>query len=154
MTDDSNFKQSPRGAQRLADVFFTQHSAEQDIMAANAEAEPEMTKKRNPPVGLVYSTDPSVHIGAKPEIEVQTLPPGEQTLRVRLETKQRAGKAVTVVAGFIGSAADLDTLGKNLKGYCGTGGSAKDGAILIQGDQREKVLGWLAKSGYGKARLG
>ena len=111
-------------------------------------------KKRNLPGGLVYSTDPSVQIGAKPEAEAQTLPPGEQKLRVRLETKQRAGKAVTLVTGFVGSAADSETLAKQLKGHCGTGGSAKDGEILIQGDQREKVIGWLGARGYDKAKLG
>lgn len=111
-------------------------------------------KKRKLPGGLVYSTDPSVQIGAKPDAEAQTLPPAEQSLRVRLETKQRAGKAVTLVTGFIGSAADLEALGKQLKGHCGTGGSAKDGEILIQGDQRDKVMGWLAKNGYAKAKLG
>jgi translation initiation factor 1 len=113
-----------------------------------------MMKKRNPPGGLVYSTDPSVKIGAKPESEVPTLPPSEQILRVRLETKQRAGKAVTLVTGFVGNAADLEALAKQLKGHCGSGGSAKDGEILIQGDQREKVTGWLAKSGYVKAKRG
>ena len=111
-------------------------------------------KKRDLPGGLVYSTDPSVRIGARPEAEAQTLPPGEQKLRVRLETKQRAGKAVTLVTGFIGSAADLEALAKQLKGHCGTGGSAKDGEILIQGDQRDRVMGWLAKNGYVKVKRG
>ena len=103
-----------------------------------------MVKKRKLPGGMVYSTDPNVKIGARPKPEAQTLPPDQQNLRVRLETKQRAGKAVTLVTGFVGSAAGLETLGKKLKGHCGTGGSAKDGEILIQGDQREKVLQWLA----------
>ena len=113
-----------------------------------------MMKKRTLPGGLVYSTDPSVRIGAKPEPEPKTLPPAEQSLRVRLETRHRAGKAMTVIAGFIGSAADLVALAKQLKGHCGTGGSAKDGEILIQGDQRERVMQWLAKSGYAKAKRG
>jgi translation initiation factor 1 len=71
-----------------------------------------------------------------------------QPLRLRLETKHRAGKAVTVVTGFVGRDEDLQALGKQLKTYCGTGGSAKDGEIIIQGDQREKVRGWLLKQGY------
>jgi translation initiation factor 1 len=120
----------------------------------NQKADPEMMKKRSLPGGLVYSTDPSVQIGAKPEAETPTLPPAVQDLRVRLETKQRAGKAVTLITGFIGSTADLETLAKQLKAHCGTGGSAKDGEILIQGDQRDKVVGWLAKSGYAKAKKG
>jgi translation initiation factor 1 len=97
--------------------------------------------------GYVYSTDPDfrpLHTGEDEE----TLPPAKQPLRIRLETKHRAGKAVTVVTGFVGRDEDLQVLGKQLKTYCGTGGSAKDGEIIIQGDQREKVRGWLLKQGY------
>jgi translation initiation factor 1 len=65
-----------------------------------------------------------------------------------LETKHRAGKAATIVTGFVGLDADLQALGKQLKTHCGTGGSAKDGEIIIQGDQREKVRTWLLKQGY------
>ena len=55
-------------------------------------------------------------------------------------------------AGFIGATADVDRLGKILKTYCGTGGSVKDGVIIIQGDQREKVKQWLLKNGYTKTK--
>jgi translation initiation factor 1 len=55
---------------------------------------------------------------------------------------------VTIVDGFIGKESDLEELGKKLKTFCGTGGSAKDGEIIIQGDQREKVKQWLLKQGY------
>ena len=97
--------------------------------------------------GYVYSTDPDFRMDDAQEVR-ETLPPAQQLLRIRLETKHRAGKAVTIVDGFIGTDADLQELGKKLKTYCGTGGSAKDGEIIIQGDQREKVRGWLIKAGY------
>jgi translation initiation factor 1 len=55
---------------------------------------------------------------------------------------------VTVVLGFVGTEEDLVQLGKDLKSHCGTGGSAKDGKIIVQGDHREKVRQWLQKKGY------
>ena len=101
--------------------------------------------------GFVYSTDPDFQF--KQEFEnLETLPPSQQILRVRLDTKHRAGKAVTLITGFVGKEEDLQELGKKLKSFCGTGGSAKDGEIIIQGDQREKVMLWLNKNGYVKAK--
>lgn len=99
--------------------------------------------------GIVYSTDPDF----KPEEErgggmQETLPPDRQKLKLRLDTRQRAGKAVTLVEGFLGLEADLEDLGKKCKTFCGTGGSVKDGLIIVQGDQREKLLPWLKKNGY------
>ena len=107
-----------------------------------------MSKKIKPSSnGLVYSTDPNFKLEDNEEIQ-ETLPPAQQKLRLRLETKHRAGKAATIVAGFIGTEDDFQALGKQLKNYCGTGGSAKDGEIIIQGDQREKVLKCLLANGY------
>lgn len=97
--------------------------------------------------GYVYSTDPDFRLREE-QAETETLPPAQQHLRIRLETKHRAGKAATIVAGFVGKEADLELLGKQLKSHCGTGGSAKDGEVIIQGDQREKVRLWLLKQGY------
>ena len=83
---------------------------------------------------------------------LETLAPAQQKLRIRLETKHRAGKAVTLITGFIGKEEDLEKLGKQLKNFCGTGGSAKDAEIIIQGDQRLKVLPWLVKNGYTQSK--
>lgn len=107
-----------------------------------------MSKKKNQTNGIVYSTDPAF----KPEVDESfaedTLPAAKQPLRIRLDTKHRSGKAVTLVEGFVGRTEDLETLGKQLKTFCGTGGSVKDGQIIIQGDQRPKIIQWLKKNGY------
>jgi translation initiation factor 1 len=110
-----------------------------------------MSKKKRNTGGIVYSTDPDFSPEPDEPSEEATLPPAQQQLKVKLDTKQRAGKVVTLVDGFIGTAADLEQLGKELKTKCGTGGSAKDGQILIQGDYKDKVLKWLQDWGY-KAR--
>ncbi|ATL46851.1 translation initiation factor [Chitinophaga caeni] len=106
-----------------------------------------MSKKRNNASGIVYSTDPSFS-PYEPAEEVNTLPANQQQLRVKLDTKQRAGKVVTLIDGFIGKDEDLQKLGKELKTKCGTGGSVKEGLILIQGDYKEKVVKWLQDWGY------
>lgn len=102
-------------------------------------------KQRND--GLVYSTDPGFRIEEEESGET-SLPPARQNLRVWLDKKQRAGKMVTLITGFRGSEAELETLGKKLKTFCGAGGSTKDREVIVQGDHREKVLGWLRKEGY------
>jgi translation initiation factor 1 len=107
-----------------------------------------MPKKNKPDTrGFVYSTDPDFSFEQESEVQ-ETLSPAQQKLRIKLDTKQRAGKAVTLVDGFIGKDEDLQDLGKKLKTFCGTGGSAKEGEIIVQGDQREKVLQYLLKNGY------
>jgi translation initiation factor 1 len=107
-----------------------------------------MSKKKSNQGGIVYSTDPDFRQESNEPEETDTLPPAQQQLRVKLDTKQRAGKVVTLVDGFIGKTEDLEKLGKELKTKCGTGGSAKDGQILIQGDYKEKVVKWLQDWGY------
>jgi len=107
-----------------------------------------MSRKKHNPGGIVYSTNPDFSFEQDTPAEAFTLPPAQQRLRVKLDTKQRAGKVVTLVEGFAGTAADLEQLGKDLKTKCGTGGSAKDGLILIQGDYKDKVLKWLQDWGY------
>lgn len=107
-----------------------------------------MSKKNKPDSrGFVYSTDPDFKFEEE-QVAGETLLPEQQRLKIKLDTKHRAGKAVTLVEGFIGKDEDLQDLGKKLKTFCGTGGSAKDGEIIIQGDQREKVMQWLGKNGY------
>jgi len=107
-----------------------------------------MSKKNKPDSrGFVFSTDPNFKFEEEHNSD-ETLLPAQQKIKVRLDTKHRAGKAVTLVEGFIGKEEDLEDLGKKLKSFCGTGGSAKDGEIIIQGDQREKVMQWFGKNGY------
>ncbi|MDB5205543.1 MAG: translation initiation factor [Flavisolibacter sp.] len=102
--------------------------------------------------GFVYSTDPNFGFQHEEGPAAETLPPPQQKLKIKLDTKHRGGKAVSLVQGFIGTDEDLQTLGKALKNFCGTGGSAKDNEIIIQGDQRDKVLQWLVKNGYKNAK--
>jgi translation initiation factor 1 len=111
-----------------------------------------MTKKIKPDSrGFVYSTNPDFNFENGPENR-DTLPAAEQRLKIRLDTKHRAGKAVTLIEGFAGQEQDLEELGKKLKAFCGTGGSAKNSEIIVQGDHREKVLQWLLKNGYSKSK--
>ncbi len=102
--------------------------------------------------GIVYSTNPALINTAGGTEEIVTLPPRQQLLTVKLDTKHRAGKLVTLVNGFSGTTADLEKLSKELKSVCGTGGSVKNNEILIQGDHKEKALQWLHKNGYAAAK--
>jgi translation initiation factor 1 len=112
-------------------------------------------KNKSDKHGFVFSTDPNFRFEQEDNAAQETLPPQQQKLRVQLETKHRGGKAATIIFGFAGKEEDLEDLGKKLKTYCGTGGSVKDGEIIIQGDQRDKVLQWLQKNGYtGTKRAG
>lgn len=106
-----------------------------------------MPKRIKHSSGLVYSTDPNVHLNGVPEMR-KTLPAGQQRLTVRLDARQRKGKVVTVVEGFIGTTEDLAALGKALKSKAGAGGSVKDGLILIQGDFKQMAINELKLKGY------
>ena len=107
-------------------------------------------KKR---LGVVFSTNPDFAYTEEAEEETATLEPSKQNLIVSIDRKGRAGKQVTLVTGFVGTADDLSELGRTLKVKCGVGGSAKDGEITIQGDFRERVTGLLKEMGY-KAKRG
>jgi len=112
-----------------------------------------MSKKHQArPDGLVYSTNREHFENYEEEPAGETLPKNRQKLRVKLDTKQRAGKVVTLVEGFIGLNDDLEALGKQLKTKCGTGGSTKDGLIIIQGDYKEKIINWLKDWGYNNTK--
>ncbi len=104
-------------------------------------------------LGVVYSTNPDFQYETVQDApQAETLPPGRQRLVVRIDRRQRAGKQVTLVEGFVGSQADLAALAKTLKTKCGVGGTAKDGEITIQGDLRDKVVALLTGMGYNAKR--
>lgn len=98
---------------------------------------------------LVYSTNPDLNIHEEDRRDnVETLPPSKQKLTVYLDRRNRGGKTVTLVKGFRGCEGDLSELGRTLRSRCGTGGSVKDGEIIIQGDCRDRVTTILTGMGY------
>ncbi len=113
-----------------------------------------MSQSRSERSRTVYSTNPDFKPEPPSPDEPATLPPGQQNLQVWLDKKQRGGKTVTLVTGFVGVSEDLNELARTLKTKCGAGGSVKDGAILIQGDVREKVIAILADAGYRAKKAG
>lgn len=113
-----------------------------------------MSNKNKNTQGIVYSTNPDFKVQKETQLEKNTLPPQQQDLRVMIDRKQRGGKTVTLVSGFIGTNSDLEQLGKLLKTKCGAGGSAKDGEILVQGDVRDKVMTILLGLGYKAKKAG
>ncbi len=104
--------------------------------------------KKSKRKGVVYSTNPDYIYKEDTQEVAETLPPQQQNLKIMRDRKQRKGKVVTLVTGFIGSEEDLKELSKMLKARCGTGGSVKDGEIIIQGDFVKKVKDILDKEGY------
>jgi len=103
-------------------------------------------------LNFVYSTNPDYKPNTETEPKEETLAPGKQELRVKLDRKNRGGKVVTIVTGYIGSEDDLKTLGKTLKTRCGVGGSFKEGEIIVQGDFRDRILNLLQEMGYNRVK--
>ncbi len=112
-----------------------------------------MGNKKKQRVNIVYSTNQDFSYDYE-DGEEETLLPNEQQLYVSIDRKQRKGKSVTLVEGFIGAEDDLKQLGKLLKSKCGVGGTAKDGAIVIQGELRDKVFDLLVAQGYNVKKKG
>ncbi len=110
-------------------------------------------KNKNTLGGFVFSTNPNFKREEDNE-EQNTLAPSLQDLHVWLEKNHRGGKTASVIKGFVGTADDLEALGKTIKTKCGTGGSAKDGEIIIQGDHRDKIMTLLAQLGYKAKKAG
>jgi len=104
--------------------------------------------KNNNNNGIVYSTDPDfIKEGAGEAVE-QTPLATQQKLKIFTDSKHRAGKVVTLVQGFVGRAEDLEKLAKTLKNFCGSGGSFKEGEIIIQGKHTEKIIKKLTELKY------
>jgi translation initiation factor 1 len=103
-------------------------------------------------LAFAYSTNPDYSPNDNADEEEVSLEPNKQVLRVRLEKKNRGGKTVSIVSGFVGNESDLKDLGKQLKSRCGVGGSVKDGEIIIQGDFRDRILNLLKEMGYNNVK--
>lgn len=103
-------------------------------------------------LNVVYSTNPDFNYATDNDEEQTTPDKNKQNLRVTIDKKNRGGKLVTLVTGFVGTENDLKELGKMLKSKCGVGGSAKDGEVIVQGDFKQKVIDLLIKDGYTKTK--
>ena len=112
-----------------------------------------MAKKKEK-LNIVYSTNPDFQFQFEEEEIIETLPKNQQKLYVSIDRKQRAGKEVTLIEGFVGTEEDLKELGKLLKSKCGVGGTVKDNEIMIQGNFRDKIVDLLMKDGYSVKKKG
>ena len=112
-----------------------------------------MSKKDKNRINVVYSTNPNFQYEAENNSEETTLAPAQQQLKIFLD-RIGGGKMVSRISGFVGTNEDLESLAKLLKQKCGVGGNAKDGEILIQGDNRDKLIDILIKAGYKAKKAG
>ena len=115
-----------------------------------------MNRNRRNETRLVYTTDRSEAYCAECGeiidlcrcIEKTDMPPADSKICLRREKKGRRGKTVTLLSGLTHSARELNAMAADLKRHCGTGGSVKEGTIIIQGDHRQKIAAWLENKGY------
>jgi translation initiation factor 1 len=112
-----------------------------------------MSKKNNSKNNMVYSTNPNFSFETNEDETSETLSPNQQNLKIYLD-RLGGNKMVSRVSGFIGKEEDLIDLSKILKQKCGVGGSVKEGEILIQGDNREKIVEILLKANYKAKKAG
>ena len=113
-----------------------------------------MAKKKKNRVDVVYSTNPDFNFSHEDDAAAETLAPEDQHLKVMIDKKQRKGKEVTLVTGFVGTEEDLKELGKTIKQKCGVGGSTKEGEIIVQGNQVTKVMDYLQDENYNVKKSG
>jgi translation initiation factor 1 len=109
--------------------------------------------KKKDITGVVYSTNQNYDYSYDDNSEEETLPPNQQDLRIVLDRK-KGGKVVTAIIDFVGTTEDLRALGKQIKTFCGVGGTVKEGEILIQGDFRDKILAKLLDMNYKAKKKG
>jgi translation initiation factor 1 len=112
-----------------------------------------MSKKNKKRMDVIYSTNPDFNFKEEESKPANTLPSQQQNLKVFL-VRLGGNKAMTCITGFVGTENDLEALGKTLKQKCGTGGSIKDGEILVQGDNRDKVIALLTQMGFKAKKAG
>ncbi len=98
--------------------------------------------------GLVYSTD------ANTREKIRARQKAGAVLEARFSKKGRGGKTVTLVTGFPGTDAELKALAKKIKSRLGVGGNVKQGEMIIQGNNRDKVIALLEAEGYKVKRVG
>jgi translation initiation factor 1 len=121
-----------------------QNLGQNPFAALNGAGLPQNTGLRKPETGKAANAETI----RSPVSEIRN-PKSRGRVDVRRETGGRGGKTVTVVDGFIGiGLPEKETLAKKMRAACGCGGTVKDGAIEIQGDQRETVARILAEAGF------
>jgi translation initiation factor 1 len=107
-----------------------------------------MNNDRKKREGVVYSTNKDFVYETNENSEPETLEPSKQKLKIFIDRKQRKGKSVVIISGFIGKNEDIESLSKEIKTKCGTGGSVKDGEIIIQGEMLDKIKNYLISKGF------